>query len=170
MYATMKSMGPPELDVTGLRNALPASVAVRLTDTQLLRALREARVLLGDKIEASSLQGAAWMLAHDPDERREQVEHLLAMVALRREFLQQAEAQLLGAFAALPELDDTARDITVKENLDYLDRLEELVGLLTARVGGSTTATVRELSEAPPFIIELEDQTLRVTTFDDDLE
>jgi hypothetical protein len=159
-------MSHPDLDVSALRDALPVSVAVRLSDDELRAGLDQARVLLGPDASTVAVQGAAWLLAHAPEQRREQVDHMLQIATLRREHLLQAEGHLGGAFRVEPDLDDAARNITIEENLADLDRAESLLGVLTARTGGRLTVTHQEMNDTPPFAIEPTADGLRVTTFE----
>ena len=166
-HVCMSSTDP---DVSGLRDDLPASVATSLTDDQLHAGLHEARKRLGPDAETTAVHGAAWLLAHGHDRRREQIDHMLQIMLMRREHLLQVERHLLGAFQADPDLDDSARDITSIENLNDLDRAEALLGVLTARAGGTATVTGQEITIAPPFSIELAGDGLRVTAYNLDDE
>jgi phosphoglycolate phosphatase-like HAD superfamily hydrolase len=163
-------MSVTDHEVSELRDALPVSVAVSLSDQQLRSGLDQARQLLGPGADTAAVQGAAWLLAHDPGRRQEQIDHMLQVAAMRREHLLQAEGQLAGAFRAAPDLDTEERNTTVEEILDELDRAEALLGVMTARSGGAATVTQQELSDSPPFAIEQHVDTLRVTTFTDGQE
>jgi hypothetical protein len=158
------AMSANDLDVSELRDVLPVSVAVRLSDERLRAGLEKARWLLGPGAGTAALHGAAWLLAHDPAQHREQIDHMLQIAALRRQYLIEAEGQLLGAFQADPDLDDRARTVTFEETLDDLDRLEALLGTLTARAGGSVKVATGDLADAPRFAITYVDGDLHVTT------
>jgi hypothetical protein len=157
-------MSANDLDVSELRDVLPVSVATRLSDDRLRSGLEKARGLLGPHAGTAALHGAAWLLSHDPAQRREQVDHMLQIAALRRQYLMEAEGQLLGAFQADPDLDDRARTITFEETLDDLDRLEALLGTLTVRAGGSVRVTVDDLAGSPRFAIAFVGDEVHVTT------
>ncbi|MFD2794419.1 hypothetical protein ACFS27_12760 [Promicromonospora vindobonensis] len=153
-------------EVSDLRDALPASVSKRLSDDQLRSGLDKARNRLGPDADTTAVQGAAWLLAHEPDQRREQIDHMLELAALRQRDLLQAEHLLLGAFDAEPELDDTARGTTRQEFQDDLDRAEKLLAILTARAGGTTKITEQELADAPALLIVREDHGFQTFAFD----
>ncbi|MBO0608884.1 hypothetical protein [Myceligenerans salitolerans] len=155
-----------ELDVSKLRNALPASVQERLSDEQLRSGLARARDCLRPEADEAAVQGAAWLLAHEPDQRREQIAHMLQIVASQQQDLRQAEHRLLGAFEAEPGLDDTARSTTRQEFHEELDRAESIVAVMTARTGGTVVVTDQEMTAAPAILIERTASGLRVTTYD----
>ena len=159
-------MSQTDVEVSNLRDALPASVHECLSDSQLRSGLAQAQERLGSGADKATLQGAAWLLAHDPGQRQEQIAHMLEIATSRHHGLVQAERHLLGAFRAEPELDDTVRDTTRQEFQDDLDRAEKLLAVATARAGGILAVTDQDAAEAPALLVERADQGLRLITFD----
>jgi hypothetical protein len=163
-------MSMTDREMSDLRNALPVSVSIRLSDDQLRSALDEAHNTLGPGASTSQVQGAAWLLAHPLDERREQVDHMLQIATMRREYLIQAERHLLGAFLVDPDAENLSRDITMEENMEDLARTEALLGVLIDRAGGVVTVTHQQMDAAPSFAIEPTSDGLQITALDNENE
>lgn len=159
-------MSQANLEVSEMRDALPASVHERLSDGQLRSGLDRAREHLGPGADEATVQGAAWILAHRSDQRLEQIEHMLQIATAREQALLEAERHLLGAFNTEPDLDDIARGATRHEVHDDLRRAESLLAALTTRAGGAVVITDQEMSDRPAVLIERADGGLRVIAFD----